>query len=156
MRRFIIMITVFLLTLSLFVASFLLAEDSRKDWDHIISISDWKNFSKNLTNAVKSENIGLQISAMQMVIKYSDKVDIDNSVINLVRLYRSQKDEKIRQIALVTIHAIQNDWALGIVKRDLRSETSPKIKKLMAAVINDRAEEVAVIYENEVILTALK
>ena len=156
MKRFFYTTAIFLITLSLLPTGFIQAGDIKADWDKMIVSGDWHNFSKNLEGAVKSENMGLQVSAMQMVIKYSDKVTINNSVTNLVRVYRSDPNERFRQLALVTIHAIQNDWALGIVERDLGFERSPKIKKLMTAVIDNDSREVASIYENEVILSVLK
>ena len=96
---------------------------------------DWQAFSKNLTMALKSPNTGLQISAMQKVIQYADKVIVDDAALDLVKLYRNNKDDRVRQLALVTIHAIDNDWALNVVKRDFAYEKSAQIKKVMAAII---------------------
>lgn len=156
MKRFFYTAAIFLMILSLLPTEVIQADDLKADWDNMILSGDWHNFSKNLEGAVKSENAGLQISAMQMVIKYSDKVNINNSVTNLVRVYRSDTNERVRQLALVTIHAIQNDWALGIVKRDLGFECSPELKKLMIAVVNNNSREVASIYQNDVMLSVLK
>ena len=36
---------------------------------------------------------------------------------------------------------MQNDWAMGIVKRDYNFENNSKVKKLMAAVITDYAQK---------------
>ena len=65
---------------------------------------------------------------MQLVITYADKLDVSDAALDLVRLYRTHKDERVRQMALVTIHTINNDWAAGIVKRDYAFEKSNKIK----------------------------
>ena len=96
---------------------------------------DWDAFSKNLVKALKTPNTGLQVSAMQKVITYSDKLNISDAALELVRLYRNHKDERVRQLALVTINATNNDWAAGIVKRDYDFEKSAKIKQVMAAII---------------------
>ena len=96
---------------------------------------DWDMFSKNLVKALKTPNTGLQVSAMQKVITYADKLDISDAALELVRLYRNHKDERVRQLALVTINATNNDWAAGIVKRDYNFEKSAKIKRVMAAII---------------------
>ena len=93
---------------------------------------------------------------MQMIIKYGTKVDVDNSALNLVRIYRMNKNEKIRQLALVTLHAMQNDWALGIIKRDIRFESSEKIKRMMAAIIANDTEKVAAITTEEKLLVSLE
>lgn len=98
-------------------------------------------FSKNILTALDSENDGLKISAMQQVLKYKDLIDINKSAVALMRIYRSSKYEKVRKLALVAIHSIQNDWALGILKRDLYFEKSPAIKDLMIAVLNNDVEK---------------
>ena len=104
----------------------------------VIEKTDWKVFSNNLVKALKSDNPGLQASAMQIVIRYGTKVNVDRAILDIVRLYRINKDEKVRQLALVTIHATQHQFALDIVKRDLLFENNPKIKKTMLAILNDK------------------
>ena len=102
----------------------------------IIEKTDWNSFSNNLVEALKSENQGLQTSAMQFVIKYGTQVNVDRAMFDIVRLYRNNKNEQVRRMALVTIHATQNQFALDIVKRDLAFENNPKIKKTMLAILN--------------------
>ena len=125
MKRTFIILTVFVFVFSLFSVSGLTAKET----------TDWESFSKNLVKALKSSNEGLQVSAMQLVIKYGEKVDVDNAVLEIVKLYRNHKDVRVRQIALVTINAMENDWAIGIIKRDFAFENSQKIKRMMAAII---------------------
>jgi len=107
-------------------------------WNKLLAKTNWELFSKNLVNALNSDNLGLKVSAMQKVIKYKEKVDVEDAALEIVRLYRRHKDERVRQLALVTLHSMQNDWALGIVKRDYNFENNSKIKRLMAAIIVDR------------------
>ena len=64
---------------------------------------------------------------MKKVIAYADKLNISDVALELVRLYRNHKDERVRQLALVIINATNNDWAAGIVKRDYGFEKSAKI-----------------------------
>ena len=121
------------------------------DWDKMLANTKWDIFSKNLVKALKSENLGLKVSAMQLVIKYKEKVDVENASLDVVRLYRRHKDERVRQLALVTLHAMKNDWALGIVKRDYNFENNLKVKKLMAAVITDYAQKETDKQSNQII-----
>ena len=122
MKRIVIISTIFV------VAFFLSATVSSQ-------ATDFEAFSKNLVKALKSDNQGLQVSAMQKVIKYGTKVNVDAAVINIVRVYRTNKDERFRQLALAAISSMQNEWAVGIVQRDYRFERNPKIKRMMAAVL---------------------
>jgi len=153
MKRATNIATVFLLSFLLLTSSFAFAKD---DWNHLVKSADWQKFSKNLEEALNMKNVGLQTSAMQMIIKYGNKVDVDNSALNLVRIYRMNKNEKIRQLALVTLHAMQNDWALGIIKRDIRFESSEKIKRMMVAIIANDTEKVAVLTVEEKLLVSLE
>lgn len=107
--------------------------------------TDYEAFSKNLVKALKSDNQGLQVSAMQQVIKYGKKVDVKDATLDIVRVYRRSNNEKFRQLALAAINAMQSEWALGIVKRDYQFETNPKIKKMMAAVLNANKEKAKIL-----------
>ena len=106
--------------------------------------TDYDAFSKNLVKALKSENQGLQVSAMQQVIKYGKKVDVKDATLDIVRVYRRSNDENFRKLALAAINAMESEWALGIVKRDYQFETNPKIKKMMAAVLNANKDKVGI------------
>ena len=125
MKRIITVLTVTVFSILFFSSNTSIAQDK----------VDWKAFSKNLVMAIKSPNTGLQVSAMQLMITYAEKLDVSDATLDLVRLYRTHKNERVRQIALVTINEINNDWATGIVKRDYTFEKSKSIKKMMAAII---------------------
>jgi hypothetical protein len=97
--------------------------------------TDWNAFSKNLVMALKSGNLGLQTSAMQHIIVYHQRLKVSGAITHLVKLYRNHENEQVRQMALVTINKINNDWAKGIVKRDLAFEESIRMKKMMYAIL---------------------
>ena len=105
--------------------------------------ADNKTFSKNLVKALKSDNQGLQVSALQLVVKYGKKVDVEDATLGVVRIYRRSNNEQFRQLALAAIHASQNDWAISVVARDYQFETNPKIKKMMAAVLSASGKAIA-------------
>ena len=121
--------------LTVFVLAFLLVAANNSQ------ASDYEAFSKNLVKALKSDNQGLQVSAMEKVIRYGTAVNVDGAVLDIVRVYRTNKNEQFRQLALAAIHAMQNEWALGIVQRDYRFERNPKIKRMMAAVITANVKD---------------
>lgn len=98
---------------------------------------NWNAFSKNLVKAIASENEGLQRSAMRMIIHHADKVNVDQAVFDLVRIYRSNKNEKVRQLAVVALHKIQNKWAMDFLKRDLKFEDSPVLQKQILYCVNE-------------------
>lgn len=124
-----------LITCFLFFTENLFAQESEPDWKTLVEKTNWKSFSKNLVTAIKSGNTGLQVSAMQLVIKWGDRINVSGAALDLVKLYRKHENEKVRQIALVTINAMNNDWAAGIAIRDLAFEDSERMKRMMVAII---------------------
>jgi hypothetical protein len=98
---------------------------------------NWDALSENLVNALKSDNPGLQQSAMRLIIQYADYVHVDAAIFNLMRLYRQSNDSKVRQLALVTINKMRNTYAIDFIKRNLKYETDQKIIKLCTAIINN-------------------
>lgn len=97
--------------------------------------ADNEDFSKNLVRALKSDNQGLQVSALQLVIKYGKEVNVKDATLDIVRIYRRSNNEQFRKLALAAINASKNEWAIGVIARDYQFETNPKIKKMMAAVL---------------------
>lgn len=122
------MIATFLLsTLVLFAAAF--AGETAQ--------TDWNAFSKNLVKSLKSDNEGIRLSAMQQVITYADKVNVDDAVFDIVQVYRSHQDVKVRQLALTTLHKTNNAWAMDFLKRNLEFEKSPVLKTQIYHILND-------------------
>ena len=98
---------------------------------------NWDLVSENLENALQSNNPGLQQSAMRLIIQYADHVDVDDAVFNMMCLYRHSDNSKVRQLALVTLHKIGDDYAMDFVKRNLKYETDEKIIKLSNAILSN-------------------
>ena len=119
------------------------AQEKVPDWDQLLESTDWNLYSKNLVQAMDSKNLGLQVSAMQQIIKYKDNVNVDQAVQTIFRLYRRDKDVRVRQIALKTIYELQNDWALGVLARDVNYEKSPKIKRMLVAILSEQSKQIS-------------
>jgi hypothetical protein len=98
--------------------------------------TDWDQFSVNLVNAFKIPNDGLHKSAMCMIIRYSDKLDVDDAVFDVVKIFRSNTDPKVRQLALVTLHKMQNAWAMDFLRRHHKFENNLMIRKMNCAIVN--------------------
>jgi len=119
---------VFTILLMIINATSALATERKMDWDIL---------SQNLVNALKSDNPGLQQSAMRLIIQYANHIHVEAAVFNVMRLYRQSDDSKVRQLALVTLHKIGNAHAMDFVKRNLKYETDEKMIRLSNAVLND-------------------
>ena len=96
---------------------------------------NWDQFSKGLTMALKSDNLGVKLSAMQLVIKYGNKVNVKNARYDVMDTFLYSKDRRVRQLALVTLSKINNTFDMGLLERQIKFEDDPVIKNQIAAVL---------------------
>jgi hypothetical protein len=96
---------------------------------------NWDRFSEGLKMALKSDNLGVKLSAMQLVIKYGDKVDVTDARYDVMDTFLYSKDRRVRQLALVTLAKINNTFDMGLLELQLNFEDDPVIKNQMAAVL---------------------
>lgn len=96
---------------------------------------NWDQFSKGLTMALKSDNLGVKLSAMQLVIKYGNKVNVTNARYDVMDTFLDSKDRRVRQLALVTLSKINNTFDLGLLERQIKFEDDPVIKNQIVAVL---------------------
>ena len=98
---------------------------------------DWDAFSNNIQVALKSDNDGLKFSAVQQVIQYADQFDVKDGIYDIVEIYRSNENVKVRQLALTAISSTQNKWAMDFLSRNLKYEKSESLKKQIYHILND-------------------
>ena len=96
---------------------------------------NWDQFSKGLNMALKSDNLGVKLSAMQLVIKYGNKVDVKDARYDVMDTFLYSKDRRVRQLALVTLSKINNSFDMGLLERQIKFEDDPVIKNQIAAVL---------------------
>ena len=96
---------------------------------------NWDQFSKGLKMALKSDNQGVKLSAMQLVIKYGNKVDVADARYDVMDTFLYSKDRRVRQLALVTVAKINNTFDMGLLERQIKFEDDPVIKNQIAAVL---------------------
>jgi hypothetical protein len=98
---------------------------------------DWKSYGENLAWALRSDNIGLQRSALLTIIHKGENIELGKGIYDLMNVYLTHEDERFRQLALIAIHKTQNDWAMNYLKARYHAEKSKKLKKLMAIILHD-------------------
>lgn len=98
---------------------------------------DWDVFGKNLVKAIQSDNEGLQRSAMCMIIRYADYINVKDAKFDIVRIFRSHKNPKVRQLAMVTLYHMQDAWAMYFLKRNIKFEKDECILKQNCCIVND-------------------
>jgi hypothetical protein len=99
--------------------------------------TDWDVFSKNLVKNLKSDNEGVKLSSMQQVIRYADNLKVDAGIFQIVNIYRTHPELKVRQLALTTLHKTNNRWAINFLKRNFEYEKSPILKAQIYHILND-------------------
>lgn len=117
--------SVILAVLAMFTFNAFATEESEAKWD---------DFSKNLVKALSSENNGIQNSAMQMVIKHGDKVDVNDAAYDVLYVFRTDENQKVRQLALSTLAKIDNDQVNYLLERQIKFEADPVIRKQLEAI----------------------
>ena len=130
MRKFNFTIYLVALTLLFMIINTAPAQTTERD-------VDWDLLSKNLVMGIQSGNPGVQQAAMRLVIQYSEKIDLDDAERDLMYIYRFDDDSKMRQMALVTLHKINSEYAMDFAKRNLEFETDEKVLRLSQAALCD-------------------
>lgn len=98
--------------------------------------TNWNHFSVNLEKALKTPNLGLQQSAMRLVIKYGNKLDVKNALSDVVALYMNHQDEQVRDLALLTIYRMDSQKAMELLDErhdiDYNSVLKEKLDKYLS------------------------
>ena len=100
----------------------------------------WIPFGENLVVALKSDNEGLKISALQLIAAYGEHVDVSDARFELVRLFRDNKDERVRLMALAALSKAHDAWIADFLLRSARYESDAHLASLMyhASIANQR------------------
>ena len=96
---------------------------------------EWNTFSDNLVQALRSDNDGLKASAMQMIIKHEGKVWVHEAAYDVYQIFKDHENVKMRQLALVALYKMQNDWFLDSIRDDFDEETDPAIRHQLLAIM---------------------
>lgn len=96
---------------------------------------NWKAFSVNLTKAIKSDNPGLQQSAMQRIIRYADKLEVDAAVYDIANIFRFDKNPRVRRLAMVTLSSINSDKSIEYLAKYIKFEEDKSIQKQACCVM---------------------
>ena len=116
----------YILLANLFCLSFLVAGNGE---------DRWQTFSDNLTKSLKSENPGVKYSAMQLIIEYSDDINVEDGVYDVMREFRNNEDQNVRKLALITLYKMKNDWAIDFLKMHHKFEENNEIKNTISSIV---------------------
>ena len=101
-----------------------------------LSEAEWAAYGDALEDALASDNRGVREGALRMVIFYGDALDINRKgAYRLTRIYREDDDDRMRRMAVVALGQIDSAWGLDLLRRSVRYERSPEIRRTMLAVL---------------------
>lgn len=98
---------------------------------------NWDLFSENLVHALKSDNAGLRHSAMQLVIRHGENLNVRDALFDVVHIFRSNKDRNVRLLALAAISKMNSNWAMYFLKRSLKFEKDPVVQRHVLAHVTE-------------------
>jgi len=100
---------------------------------------DWKSYGERLTEALESENAGVQQSALRLAAYYGDRLQMGRrAAISAVRLYRDDRDPKVRQMAVVALARINHPWGIDFLTRSLEFEDSTDIERTIRHALQEQ------------------
>jgi len=117
---------VFFIITSIQVAGF--AQES-----HLI----WNGNSDQLLKLLLSENEKDNVVALQIILTHIENIDTKSFSYYLYDLFRNHKNDKIRKMALVTLHKTKHYFAMQKLAKDYYIEKNPEIKKLIAFILDE-------------------
>jgi hypothetical protein len=97
--------------------------------------AQWKRFSTNLVEALKSEHAGVQQTAMRYVIQYNDQVSVSEAVFDVMKIYRNDTDDNRRRMAVVALGNMNSDWGIAFLERSEPFEKSEMVAQTIRAVL---------------------
>jgi hypothetical protein len=102
---------------------------------------DWVNLSKSIIEKMAAEDFETQRLAMRNIILYNhlygDHLDVDDTVFDLLNIYNTNENPKVRQLAVVTLHSIGNEWAMKNLCESLPYEQDSNLKRFMTYCLYD-------------------
>lgn len=101
----------------------------------------WKSLSKANARALGSSDEQVKEQALQNIIffatHYGKDVDFKRATTELYNIYRFDKKEAHRIMALAALHAIGRENTMRILSQHVRWERSPRVRRLTKAALVD-------------------
>ena len=89
---------------------------------------------------------------MQLIIRYSDKIDVTDGVFDVMREFRNNDDQNIRKLALITLYKMNDNWAIEFLKMQHQYEENQDIKNKIEHIVyayeNNNQEQLAQVVNN--------
>lgn len=104
-----------------------------------LTAEQWKAFGQRVTEAMGSDNRGVQIAALRLAAFHGDQLQLGRQAsIDAVRVYRDNPDPNVRKLAVVAIARMNHPWGIDFLTRSLDYEKSAAVEKVMRSALMER------------------
>lgn len=104
---------------------------------------EWTMLGYQLAESLESPIDQIKEQSLQHITffatNYSNKVDLDIAVPELLKIYESDKED-YRILALTALHAIGNTEAMAFLSDSVQDEQSTRVRELTLAALAEYAE----------------
>ena len=135
------------LVISFLFASMLFAGEVKTDWDSL---------SLSLIKAIKSGSPGLQQSAMQHIIQHTDKLDTEECVNTIGRIFCYSTNKAERRLALVTLGKINSLKSMAYIYQGMITENDKSIRKQGCCILGEYCNANADLSANDLRLSLME
>lgn len=101
--------------------------------------ADWRTFSQNLVVGLASDNEGLKLSALQMIVEYGDRLDVRAAEYDVVRLFRGHPDRQVRRLAAIACSRLHSNWAMGFLRMSEPFEPDARVRATIQSIVRNQA-----------------
>ena len=101
--------------------------------------ADWRAFSENLVVGLASDNEGLKLSALQLIVEHGDRLDVRAAEHDVVRLFRGHHDQRVRRLAAVACSRLRSGWAMGFLRMSERFEPDARVRATIHSIVRNQA-----------------
>jgi hypothetical protein len=95
----------------------------------------WNGSSEELEKYIKSKDENKKVFALQKIIMNPENINTNYFAHDIYRMYRSHKNEKLRQMALVTLYKMKHYNLLKNLRNDLYTEKNLQIRKQIYSIL---------------------
>jgi hypothetical protein len=98
--------------------------------------TDWTLFNKALVRALRCDNCGARMGAIQQIAYYGSYLDVQDGLFDVVKVYRNSKNENQRILALSALAKMRDPWAMDFLARSVPFEKSARVRRHTIHVVN--------------------
>lgn len=103
----------------------------------------WNLFNLNMKLAMQSSNPGVQLDALKLIIRYSDKLSDTDFFFDAAKEFNACENREIRKAALIALYKLDPDKAVAFYSLQQNREQNDAIRGKMTTIISAHQKDAA-------------